>query len=184
MQTTPPPLAFRDFRQSDLSVLAQAMGDARVTRFYGLETHHTDAHAIAREQLDWYRQLGVDGEGWWQAICVGASGAEAIGGIGLYDRDDDGDSAELGYWLLPGHWGQGIMKAALRQWLPGAFHHLALHSVVAYVEQTTPPPAACWVRLGSPWKGCCANAPSARDAMYRCSAILCWRESWEPRPWP
>ena len=134
MQTTPPPLAFRDFRQSDLSVLAQAMGDARVTRFYGLETHHTDAHAIAREQLDWYRQLGVDGEGWWQAICVGASGAEAIGGIGLYDRDDDGDSAELGYWLLPGHWGQGIMKAALRQWLPGAFHHLALHSVVAYVE--------------------------------------------------
>lgn len=134
MLTATAPLTFRDFREPDLPVLAQAMGDARVTQFYGLETRHTDAHAIAREQLDWYRQLGADGEGWWQAICMGASGAEALGGIGLYDRDDDGDSAELGYWLHPGHWGQGIMKNALRQWLPGAFRRLALHSVVAYVE--------------------------------------------------
>ncbi|MBB6576401.1 ribosomal-protein-alanine N-acetyltransferase [Comamonas odontotermitis] len=134
MQTAPASLLFRDFRQSDLPMLAQAMGDTRVTRFYGLETHHTDANAIACEQLGWYHQLLGDGEGWWQAICVGANGTDAIGGLGVYDRDDDGDSAELGYWLLPGHWGRGIMKTALRQWLPGAFRRLALHSVVAYVE--------------------------------------------------
>lgn len=124
-------LQFRDFSAADLSVIAHAMGDVQVTQFYGLETEHTDAQAIAREQLDWYNSLQTDAEGWWQAICVDK---QVVGAIGVYDRDEDGDSAELGYWLLPSHWGQGVMRKALPQWLPLAFGKLQLHSVVAYVE--------------------------------------------------
>lgn len=124
-------LQFRDFDDGDLSVIASAMGDPQVTHYYGLETMHTDALAIAREQLDWYRELGAEGEGWWQAICLNA---QPIGAIGAYDRDEDGDSAELGYWLLPGHWGRGVMRSALAQCLPGIFEQLNLHSLVAYVE--------------------------------------------------
>jgi len=124
-------LQFRDFRATDLPVVAQAMGDARVTQFYGLETEQTDAQAIAREQLAWYQEQAAQGTGWWQATCAQE---QVLGAIGIYDRDDDGDSAELGYWLLPRHWGKGLMRQALRQWLPRAFEKLKLHSVVAYVE--------------------------------------------------
>ena len=131
MSHASPSLLFREFLRTDLPVVAQAMGDERVTQFYGLETTHPNAHAVAREQLDWYRDLARDKTGWWQAITVQRN---VVGGIGVYDRDDDGDSAELGYWLLPCHWGQGIMRTALPLWLPGAFKRLALHSVVAHVE--------------------------------------------------
>lgn len=124
-------LQFRDFRAADLPVMAHAMGDARVTQFYGLETEPTDPQAIAREQFAWYQEQAAQGESWWQAIC--AEG-RVLGAMGIYDRDDDGDSAELGYWLLPSHWGRGVMRQALRQWLPQAFEKLKLHSVVAYVE--------------------------------------------------
>lgn len=124
-------LQFRDFQASDIPAIAIAMGDPQVTHFYGLETTHADARAIAREQWVWYTDQTAQEDGWWQAICMGS---QLIGAIGVYDRDEDGDSAELGYWLLPSHWGQGVMRSALRQWLPGAFERLALHSVVAYVE--------------------------------------------------
>ena len=124
-------LQFRDFSTADLSVIARAMGDVQVTQFYGLETEQTDAQAIAREQLGWYNSLQADKEGWWQAICIDK---QVVGAIGVYDRDEDGDSAELGYWLLPSHWGQGVMRKALPQWLSLAFDKLKLHSVVAYVE--------------------------------------------------
>lgn len=126
-----PLLQFRDLTRTDLPAVTQAMGDARVTQFYGLETEHSEPLAIAREQIDWYRRLDRDGEGWWQAICQADA---VIGAVGVYERDDDGDSAELGYWLLPSHWGQGVMRTALPLWLPSAFQRLALHSVVAYVE--------------------------------------------------
>ena len=126
-------LQFRDFSAADLSVVARAMGDVQVTQFYGLETEQTDAQAIAREQLDWLHALHTQGEGWWQAIAAADDGA-LVGGIGAYDRDDDSDSADLGFWLLPAHWGQGVMRQALRQFAPLVFARLRLHSLVAYAE--------------------------------------------------
>ena len=124
-------LQFRDFGATDLPTLASAMGDTRVTQFYGLETAQTDARAIAKEQLAWYQELAKDGDGWWQAICISG---QIVGGIGIYDLEEDGNSAELGYWLLPSHWGLGLMRSALPQWLPSAFARLQLHNCVAYVE--------------------------------------------------
>lgn len=124
-------LQLRDFDDGDLPIVVSAMGDPQITRYYGLETRHTDALSIAREQLHWYCELSAASEGWWQAICLNGL---PIGAIGAYERDEDGDSAELGYWLLPGHWGRGIMRSALRQWLPDAFQRLQLHSLVAYIE--------------------------------------------------
>lgn len=140
-----PTLQLRNFRNADLPAIACAMSDERVTQHYGLETDETDAQAIAREQLHWYQQQSADGEGWWQAICMDG---QLVGAMGAYDRDDDGDSAELGYWLLPRHWGQGLMRGALQLWLPEAFNHLRLHSMVAYVEQENTASARLLTSLG------------------------------------
>ena len=122
----------RDFDATDATVLAQAFTDARVLKFYGLSTTHRAPMAIAREQLAWYAQLAADGEGWWQAICTPRG--ELIGGVGVYDRDDDGDCGDLGFWLLPTAWGQGWMRGAVLAFLSPAFARLRLHSLQAYVE--------------------------------------------------
>ena len=153
-------LQFRDFDATDLPVIAQAMGDTRVTQYYGLETTQTDARAIAQEQLAWYQGLAKDGDGWWQAICISG---QVIGGVGVYDREDDGDSAELGYWLLPSHWGQGLMRAALPQWLPTAFVQLQLHNCVAYVEPENQPSIRLLTSAGFTHEGLLRDCTSRGD---------------------
>lgn len=128
-----PAIRLRDFADADLPVLGQAFTDPRVTAYYGLSTEAGTPQAIAREQLDWLRELQAQGEGWWQAVVAAGDGA-LVGGIGAYDRDDDGDSADLGFWLLPAYWGRGAMRQALRQFAPLVFARLRLHSLVAYAE--------------------------------------------------
>ncbi|MGE8317112.1 MAG: GNAT family N-acetyltransferase [Comamonas sp.] len=135
MQKDTGPLAvrLRDFAEADLPTMGQALTDPRVTAYYGLSTEAGTPQAIAREQLDWLRELQALEEGWWQAIVAAEDGA-LVGGLGAYDRDDDGDSADLGFWLLPAYWGRGAMRQALRQFAPRVFARLRLHSLVAYVE--------------------------------------------------
>lgn len=158
----PARLHFRDFSPADLFVVAHAMGDARLTAFYGLETAHSDARAIAQEQLDWYDSLAREGNGWWQAVLLDGA---VIAAVGIYDHDDEADSAELGYWLQPAHWGQGWMDQALRQWLPSAFAQLGLHSVVAYVEPQNAASTRLLARLGFCHEGLLRDC-SKREGQY------------------
>ena len=158
----PARLHFRDFSPADLFVVAHAMGDARLTAFYGLETEHSDARAIAQEQLDWYASVASEGSGWWQAVLLDGA---VIAAVGLYDHDDEADSADLGYWLLPDHWGRGWMDQALRQWLPSAFARLGLHSVVAYVEPGNAASTRLLARLGFCHEGLLRDC-SKRDGAY------------------
>ncbi|WP_313335663.1 GNAT family protein [Comamonas sp.] len=158
----PARLHFRDFSPADLFVVAHAMGDARLTAFYGLETAHSDARVIAQEQLDWYASVASEGSGWWQAVLLDGA---VIAAVGIYDHDDEADSADLGYWLLPDHWGHGWMDQALRQWLPGAFGRLGLHSVVAYVEPENAASTRLLGRLGFCHEGLLRDC-SKRDGAY------------------
>ena len=168
----------RDFTQHDLPQVAQAFADARVREFYGLATASTNGEHIAREQLDWYADLAAEGEGWWQALCVPAADGTStvIGGIGVYDRDEDGDSAELGFWLAREAWSQGWMRLALPQFLPLAFARLALHSVQAYVEPENTPSlrrlqAAGFVHEGLQ-RECSRRADGRYVSLHRLSLLV------------
>ena len=176
--SAPSALVLRDFTQHDLPQVAQAFADARVREFYGLATASSDGEHIAREQLDWYADLAAEGEGWWQALCVPtADGAQQlIGGIGVYDRDDDGDSAELGFWLAREAWSQGWMRLALPQFLPQACARLALHSVQAYVEPENTPSlrrlqAAGFVHEGLQ-RECSRRADGRYVSLHRLSLLV------------
>jgi RimJ/RimL family protein N-acetyltransferase len=61
------------------------------------------------------RRVGakVDGEDWWFKI-VAAPGDEAIGTIGIWPNETDGEAVyEAGWMLLPAHQGRGLASAAL-----------------------------------------------------------------------
>ena len=170
-------LVLREFTPRDLAQVAQAFADARVREFYGLATASSDGEHIAREQLDWYADLAAEGEGWWQALSVpSAEGLQVIGGIGVYDRDEDGDSAELGFWLAREAWSQGWMRLALPQFLPLAFARLALHSVQAYVEPENTPSlrrlqAAGFVHEGLQ-RECSRRADGRYVSLHRLSLLV------------
>lgn len=57
---------------------------------------------------------------------------EAAGGIGIHPKHDIHRlNAELGYWLSEDHWGKGIITEAVKQIVPYAFDHFAIHRLYA-----------------------------------------------------
>lgn len=57
-----------------------------------------------------------------------------IGIIGLFRIQAEHHRAELGYMLLPAHWGQGLMREAIEAVVRHAFHGLGFHSIEAVVD--------------------------------------------------
>lgn len=62
------------------------------------------------------------------------SADKLIGTICLFDFSDDNLKAEIGYELLPGFQGQGIMQEAASKVIDFGNQHLGLNSIVAYTH--------------------------------------------------
>ena len=52
----------------------------------------------------------------------------------MYEWDKENNNADLGYWLHPEHWRQGVMQEALVAVLQHAFRQMRLHRVEAEVD--------------------------------------------------
>lgn len=113
---------------ADAERIASIVGDWNVARYlarvpypYGL--------ADARYFLDHV----APGE-WVWAITLGDKD-KLIGVIGL-TSEENGPSAELGYWLSPAHWGQGIATEAARAIVSYGFETLGLPYILSgYFEE-------------------------------------------------
>ena len=57
-----------------------------------------------------------------------------IGTICLFEFADDNSKAEIGYELLPGYQGQGLMQEAASKVLEFGFQHIGLNSIEAYTH--------------------------------------------------
>lgn len=166
------PLHLRDPSATDAPAIGAAMRDPRVAAYYGLVTQAGDALTVGHEQLAWMHELQAGGQGWWQVITSG-DGA-LMGAVGAYDRDEDGDSADLGFWLRPAFWHQGVMRQALRIFVPQAFARLQLHSLVAYVEPANGASARLLQACGFHYEGLlreCARRPEGYVSLQRFSLL-------------
>lgn len=101
-------ISLRDFQSSDVATLLQGLNDLEVTRYLSdrLPSPYTIDDAI------WWVDGGYGRTQYAQAIeyqnvCIGS--------VGVYLPSSDGDKqAEIGYWLLPEYWGQGIAAQAVK----------------------------------------------------------------------
>jgi [ribosomal protein S5]-alanine N-acetyltransferase len=57
-----------------------------------------------------------------------------IGTICLFDFSNESSKAEIGYELLPGFQGKGIMQEAISIVIKFGFHHVGLNSIEAYTH--------------------------------------------------
>jgi [ribosomal protein S5]-alanine N-acetyltransferase len=124
------PVLLRQIKPSDQVAVFQGLSDPQVIRYYGVEYHSL---ADTKAQMDWYQDIFRQGSGIWWAITREAVG-DLIGTCGLYNIQHQHRKAELGYWLLPHYWGQGIMRPTLETVLAYGFGQLHLHRIEAYVE--------------------------------------------------
>jgi ribosomal-protein-alanine N-acetyltransferase len=57
-----------------------------------------------------------------------------VGTICLFDFSDDNLKAEIGYELLPGFQGKGVMQEATSKVIDFGLHHIGLNSIEAYTH--------------------------------------------------
>jgi [ribosomal protein S5]-alanine N-acetyltransferase len=114
---------------ADLPHIYSGLGDHRVTRHYGV---HFDSLEATQEQMDWYAALERDGTGKWWAIRD--EDGRFLGAIGFNGLERAHHKAEIGFWLLPEHWGKGIIGQVIPQVLEHGFTQLGLHRIEGIVE--------------------------------------------------
>lgn len=120
----------RQIYADDIDKVFAALSNPRVIAHYGVSYKSI---AATNEQMLWYEKIVAEKTGIWWGIATRQSN-ELIGACGFNDWSPDHKKTDLGYWLLPEFWGQGIMYRALRPVLAYAFNHMNVHRVHADVE--------------------------------------------------
>jgi len=116
---------------ADIGRVFRGLSDPLVIAHYGVAYDSLEA---TQRQMDWFEEIHAAGTGVWWGICEPGDDAPLMGACGLNDVKAEHGRGELGYWLLPGHWGQGIATECVGAMLEHAFGAMGLHRVGADVD--------------------------------------------------
>jgi len=174
-----PRLRLRQWRDSDLAPFAALNADAHAMRFFParLGREASDA-AVAR----WRAQIDERGWGLWAAERRDTQ--DFIGFVGLAVPPPTLPCApcvEIGWRLLPAHWGHGFATEGARAVLRVAFEQLGLDEIVSFTSVLNTPSRAVMERIGmidaqQPFEhpGIPEGSPVRPHCLYRLS-----RERWQ-----
>ncbi len=119
-------LILREIIASDIGNIYKALSHPEVIKHYGISFKTLEE---TKEQMSWFADPK---QNWW-AICS-IDNKEFYGAGGLNNIYNEHKKAEIGLWLLPEFWGQGIMAEAIPLLCDFGFHQLGLHRIEAFVE--------------------------------------------------
>tara|TARA_Y100001972_G_scaffold126580_1_gene180728 strand:+ start:20872 stop:21411 length:540 start_codon:yes stop_codon:yes gene_type:complete len=120
----------RGITVEDLSRIYAGLSNPEVIRYYGVSFDSLEA---TRYQMEWYNQLEKDGTGIWWAI-TSRDKENFFGAAGLNNISKEHLKGEIGFWLMPDYWGQGIMREIVPEILNHCFETLNLHRIEGIVE--------------------------------------------------
>lgn len=123
-------LLLRRFRQEDINMAFYGLSHPDVIKYYGV---HYDTLEATQEQMDWFAGLEANRTGIWWAVCAAENGA-FLGAAGFNNWNHEHRKAEVGLWLLPEHWGKGIMTEAMPRICNYGFREMGLHRIEGFVE--------------------------------------------------
>jgi len=144
-----PRLHLRPIRPEDQAAVFAGLSHPDTIRYYGVSYQTLEETAA---QMDWYARLDAEQTGRWWAVTNPATG-EFLGACGLNNWVKVHRKAELGYWLLPQHWGRGLMREAVAAVLDHAGSDMNLHRVEATVEDGNAASSALLTALGFTCEG-------------------------------
>lgn len=123
-------VVLRQFKESDLENVFKGLSHPDIIKYYGISFDSLEA---TKEQMTWFSDLEKNETGIWWAVCSKDNGG-FLGAGGLNDINKENRKAELGFWLLPEHWGKGLMTETIPLILKYAFEHIELHRIEGFVE--------------------------------------------------
>ena len=119
-------LLLREITDSDLDNIYNGLSNPDVIKHYGVNFSSLRA---TKTQMAWF----ADSKQIWWAI-YSMNNATFYGAGGLNDLSTVHKKAEIGMWLLPKFWGQGIMSEVIPLICNYGFNQLGLHRIEGFVE--------------------------------------------------
>jgi ribosomal-protein-alanine N-acetyltransferase len=122
-------LVLRGWEPEDEAAIFAYASDPRVTPYMAWDRHQSieDARTFLHEYVAAnYRAGQLD-----YAICLREEPARAIGGMGIYLRSIQHQTAELGYVLAHDYWGRGFVPEAGRKLIDTMFRSSAVERIYA-----------------------------------------------------
>lgn len=114
----------------DQPFIFEGLGNQQVIPYYGVHYKTLEETGV---QMQYYSRLWRDGTGaWWKVVDKRTN--EKLGAIGFNNYVLQHNKCEIGYWLLPQHWGKGIISEALQQVATYLFNEWNMHRIEALVE--------------------------------------------------
>ncbi len=121
----------RPIASTDLQNVFEGLSHPEVVRHYGV---HFETIEETQEQMQWFQKLEENATGKWWAICS-QENDQFLGAAGLNDIQIEHRKGEVGMWLLPRFWGQGILSQVMPLVLNYGFNKLNLHRIEGLVER-------------------------------------------------
>lgn len=123
-------LLLRSFEPEDRRNVFAGLSHPEVIKYYGI---HYNSLEAAQAQMVWFEELEKNETGKWFAICS-SDNQNFYGAAGLNNIKKEHKRAEIGFWLLPSYWRQGIITEALPLICTYAFRQLDVHRIEGFVE--------------------------------------------------
>jgi RimJ/RimL family protein N-acetyltransferase len=139
-------LLLRQWRAADREPWARLNGDAHAMRFYPSVLDRAASDALADR---FAARLAEQGWGLWAVEL--RDGAPFIGSVGLNVPTFNAHfmpAVEVGWRLLPEHWGNGYATEAARFAVRFGFERLGLDEVVSFTTSVNEPSRRVMERLG------------------------------------
>ena len=124
-------LVLRTSRSKDTAQLVRILNDRRISERTTIPYPYTSADA--RRFLPHASRRLRAGHG-FDLLCFLKKDQQLVGGIALGLRRPERPyrCAEVGYWISPAYWGQGLATEALQPMLDAGFRILRLHRIEAW----------------------------------------------------
>lgn len=123
-------LLLRQIVDTDIEHIFKGLSHPDVINYYGVSFNTLEE---TTEQMAFFTDLEKQETGIWWAVCSKASG-DFYGAGGFNNWSKQNHKAEIGFWLLPEYWGQGIMAEAIPLICTYGFDELRLHRIEGFVE--------------------------------------------------
>jgi ribosomal-protein-alanine N-acetyltransferase len=120
----------RKFTESDLENVHRGLSNKEVIKYYGISFKTLEA---TKEQINWFSEIESNGTGIWWAICS-LDNKKFYGAGGFSSMNKKFKKAEIGFWLLPEYWRNGIMSQTFPLLCKYGFNNLGLHRIEGFVE--------------------------------------------------
>ncbi len=139
-------LLLRPYARDDAAEIARLLNDAEMARFLMVLPHpfvEFDARTLVKAA--WRRLTG--GRGFDLLITVKDSGDKPVGSVGV-GLHDEGQRAELGFWVGRDYWGRGYASEAARRMIDFATETLGVARLTGTVAADNEASLAVLAKLG------------------------------------